>query len=103
MRHRQLVRLAPDYATEWPLWDETGNVSPADLDLTPELAEGIRHWQRMWEQRYRFDVGWNDAAVERRWAADGYDLARRLHAELQARRGPGVRVRLTIGNWVSEF
>ncbi len=52
------IKLMADYSC-WPLWDETGNVDPADLPL----SEGLRRRLTAWADTFDAALNWDDPAA----------------------------------------
>lgn len=70
------------------------NVSPHELPISPSLAAALDGWAERWDAIYDMDdpasAAFASEAQERRFRADGAELAARLRAEL----GAGWAVRL---------
>lgn len=86
--HR-VVRLFPDHARDWPLWESPLTAprgepctTPSTYRLGEHLTGQIARWNSTWEGRFAWETGWDDAEVAARWAADGEALAAALAAEL---------------------
>jgi hypothetical protein len=83
-----LVRMFPDWGTSWPLWsDDITGADPSDLGLSLGLVDDLRAWVEVWAEQFDVDAQqpseyWRDAAVGRRWIADGHTLAARIRAEV---------------------
>lgn len=86
----------------WPTWtvDDTGSVdnpAPADLGLSPHLADELVKWSdeydAIFNEDYPPDTAWPSAAAERDWVARGRSLAVRVASEL----GSGVEVHYREG------
>lgn len=92
-----LVRLMAEASGVF-LWDLSpdrlrlgGNylLSPADLELSPELVAALSSWLDRWSTpAISPELEWLDVADETAWVQDGLDLAYRLQHEL----GPNVDV-----------
>lgn len=48
-RHREQIRVFPDYGAGWPVWGERGLTTPEDYPgLSPSLVEDLVAWQERW-------------------------------------------------------
>jgi hypothetical protein len=79
--HRRIVRLFPDAGCDWPLWED-GQIEPDDLALSGKLATDLRRWTDYWIRHFDHDRGWDDPAHCKEWHDWGYELADRLHDEV---------------------
>ncbi|RYF95399.1 MAG: hypothetical protein EON95_01730 [Caulobacteraceae bacterium] len=85
------IRLMADYQC-WPLWDEDGNVDPADLPL----SDALRRRLVAWAQAFEAGFDWDDPAASPPMSpqAEAAFVAERerLGADLQAELGEAWRV-----------
>ena len=65
-------------------------VVPQSIDISPELRERFRSWNRTWQVVLDpiFEIKWPDPEVGREWIAEGNALVRDLQREI----GPSLRV-----------
>lgn len=82
------LRMFPDWGSTWPLWsDDIGGADPSELGLSPGLVADLQAWVGVWSATFDVDAErpseyWPDAAIGRRWVADGRSLVARIRAEL---------------------
>jgi hypothetical protein len=89
-----VIRLAPDYFAELPLWaDGFGNVAWQFTKFPPKLLDRLAAWQRQFDDNYDCQSGWRSAEIRRRWARDAQVLAAAVQAEL------GDRAELVVDLW----
>ena len=92
-----IIRLAPDYSAELPLWGEGfGNISWQFTKFPPELLDRLAVWQREFEDNYDSLTGWRSVAIRDHWTNTVEDLAADLRAEL------GTRAQLVVDLWPLE-
>jgi len=73
---RRVIRLFPEWAPGWPLWESftaAYRLTGDDLGLGPELSRDLRAWNDRWAARKV------DDPEPEGWRAEG----RRLHARLR--------------------
>jgi hypothetical protein len=82
------VRIFAEYEVEVPLWP-SGN-SPSPLPISPELRRDLAAWNVAWmelDDHPTYDDSnddWSEWEPGRAWNREGYELVRRLRAELGA-------------------
>jgi len=67
-----------------------GELAPDTLDLSPDLRQRLREWNRTWMEDLNpeVEIRWPDLLAGRAWASEG----RRLVEDLQSALGSGYRV-----------
>jgi hypothetical protein len=89
-----VVRLAPDYGAELPLWGQGfGNIAWQFTRFSPELLDRLAAWQEEFDKHFLWDRGWSSTQEKERWASEGKDLASQVRAEL------GDRAELVLDLW----
>ena len=73
---RRVIRLFPDYARDWPLWENSTptwdvgyTTNPEMYGLPGELARDMASWNALWESRF-------DPFEAAREACDGQEADR---------------------------
>ena len=85
-----VVRLAPEYGVEVPLWpngDATDSLVPADL-----LAKLIA-WQAFFDSNFEWDTGWCSDDAKSRWAEEAVGL------EAEPREALAGKVEVVVDLW----
>jgi hypothetical protein len=90
----KIIRFAPDYGAELPLWGEgLANIAWQFTKFPPELLDRLVAWQREFDDNYDHQAGWRSAATRDRWTHDAKHLATDVQAEL------GIRTQLVVDLW----
>ena len=78
------IRFFPEYAAEWPLWDDASDddLCRETLDLSQDLWNEIRSWNEEWASQFDHDSGWLTALRRDAWFSTGDALTKLLHEEL---------------------
>jgi hypothetical protein len=83
------VRVFAEWAVELPLWavklpEGIGTKPPVlSEELTRLLRAGNQRWEELADDPdHEDDKSWSSWGLELEWNREGYDLARRLRAEL---------------------
>lgn len=84
---RRLITLAPDYGTDWPVWESSSrwrdaDDRPAENAISAELAALLRDWYDLWEMEFSPTRTWSSRRSEDPWLTQGEALAERLRAEI---------------------
>ncbi|WP_106814498.1 hypothetical protein [Microbacterium timonense] len=77
---RRVIRMFPEWAVRWPLWESFTDNYPldaADLPISGALAAQLAAWNDVWQDR-----GLDDPVADG-WHDEGWALYRRLQAELE--------------------
>jgi hypothetical protein len=85
MMARRVIRLFPEYAAEWPLWESGGDkylLEPADLGLSDALTGELRRWTDFWSEHLHFDELWDSAENRDEWARWGDRIAEDLRFQI---------------------
>jgi len=85
-----MIRLFPDYGRDWPLWENSdgpaGDVgyttTPSDYGLSESLCDALAAWNGFWNEHLDPFTGWDTAANEAKWIADGRKVAAWLRREV---------------------
>lgn len=89
-----VIRLAPDYSAELPLWGEGfGNIAWQFTKFSPGLLDRLAAWQRAFDENFRWDSGWRSSMVKEAWAREAKRLETDVRAEL------GSRAELDVDLW----
>lgn len=79
------IRLSPDWAHEWPLWELGSDkyaIDPGDLSLSDDLVSDLRAWHDHWEISFTPSMRWSTDAEGDQWRLRGDQLLDRLEQEL---------------------
>jgi hypothetical protein len=87
---RQVIRLFPDYCRDWPLWENSGGPAgdvgytraPSEYGLSEGLSDALGAWNDFWTEHFDPFKGWDAAANEAKWIADGRKVAAWLRREV---------------------
>lgn len=86
---RRVIRLFPEYARAWPLWENSTptwdvgyTTTPETYGLSAELTRDMAEWNAQWEAAFDPFDGWKDDAARARWRQEGVAIAARLRAEV---------------------
>jgi len=81
-----------DYFAEWPLWVDNINVTADHLGLSPALARRLWDWERLFDEHYSHETGWDSEAARAGYASQADALLRDLKTEL----GPDMALSLDV-------
>ena len=87
---RRVIRLFPDFGRDWPLWENSGGpagdvgytTTPSDYGLSEGLCDALAAWNDFWTEHFDPFEGWDAAANETKWIADGRKVAAWLRREV---------------------
>jgi hypothetical protein len=65
-----VVRFAPDYCADLPLW----GISWHEPNLPRDLLVRLTEWQETFDAHFDPESGWDSTMVKDEWAADGRSL-----------------------------
>lgn len=88
---RRVIRLFPDYARDWPLWENSTptwdvgyTTNPEMYGLPDELARDMASWNALWESRFDPFDGWDTERNRETRRLQGPDIAARLEREVSS-------------------
>ncbi len=89
--HRRVIRLFPEYARDYPLWENSTpswdvgyTTTPETYGLSKELGADLAGWQAFFEEHANpFEGGDSDVNLQK-WLRDGEAIALRLQEEVQS-------------------
>ena len=88
---RRVIRLFPDYARDWPLWENSTptwdvgyTTNPEMYGLPDELARDMASWNALWESRFDPFDGWDTERNRETRRLQGRDIAARLEREVSS-------------------
>lgn len=82
---RRTIRLFPDWAAEWPLWGEEGNMGPGDYGLSDELTARLRRWADDFETHLDINADpplWSGSMTWKTWIEEGRRISEVLAFEV---------------------
>lgn len=74
---RPVVRLFADHSSPYPLWSGSGKgeaLDPAELGVSPELAEALKAWVTSWTVHQDELSGWDPPSSQATHQAQGHRL-----------------------------
>lgn len=81
MRSR-VIRIFPEYGTDWPLWGDTGQLDEDEIVLSDALRSRVRSWAQFWLTHFHHDEGWDSPARAESWRREGDQVVALLRREL---------------------
>lgn len=79
---RRRIRISPDYATRWPIWDADDDDTENTLQITDELRGEISAWNAEWEAHFHYLTGWDSRDRRDAWVRWGEEVVGKLQREL---------------------
>ena len=86
-----MIRLFPDPARDYPLWEDSTpswdvgyTTTPETNGLSDELGDDLAAWQAFFEEHANPFAGWDSDANLQKWLSDGEAIAVRLQDEVQS-------------------
>lgn len=88
---RRVIRVFPDYARDWPLWENSTpswdvgyTTDPATYGLSDQLTRNLAMWHSFWETHFDAFAGWDSDSSRTWWRDEGVRVVEELRLEVAA-------------------